>query len=276
MCVSDEIYNLQTFVVINKIMIRKTLVLLFCVVCTTLFAFSQNDDNKPLTVLLTGASFASPNNGWFELGCELINATPVNRAIGGQAIADTANRIIDGSLYSNEELESIDALVIMQVHDRDVFEDSQILDKHEDYETPFDRSNYAAAFDYVIKKYLTDCFNLQFDENSKYYNIKSGKPAVVILCTHWHDSREIYNNSVRKLADKWGFPLVEFDKYIGFSKNTTHPVTGEQVSLLFSNDSQEIDGERYGWHPQSGKDKYIQQRMGALFADTMRRIFPVR
>ena len=28
-------------------------------------------------------------NGWFEIGCELIDATPINRAVGGEAIADT-------------------------------------------------------------------------------------------------------------------------------------------------------------------------------------------
>ena len=70
--------------------------------------------------------------------------------------------------------------------------------------------------------------------------------------------------------------MVEFDKYIGFSKNAVHPVTGEQISLLFADDKQEIGGEAFGWHPENGKDKYIQQRMGAIFADTMRKIFPVK
>ena len=34
------------------------------------------------TFVLTGASFASPSNTWFETGCERIGATPINRAIG--------------------------------------------------------------------------------------------------------------------------------------------------------------------------------------------------
>ena len=29
-----------------------------------------------------------------------------------------------------------------------------------------------------------------------------------------------------------GFPVVEFDRYIGFSKNQKHPVTGKQYSLI--------------------------------------------
>lgn len=237
---------------------------------------AQENNNNQFTFLLTGASFASPNNGWFELGCDLVGATPLNRAIGGEAITDAANRMEKGILYSREELENIDALVIMQVHDRDVFEESQLKNKYTDYQTPFDRSNYAAAFDYVIKRYLTECYNLKFDSTSVYYNTRAGKPAVVVLCTDWHDGRVTYNTSVRRLAEKWGFPVVEFDKQIGFSRNSLHPVTGEQVSRLFTGDKQEISGEIFGWHPESGKDKYIQRRMGAIFADTMRKIFLVK
>lgn len=248
------------------------LITLFLVFAAHLSA--QEKTEAPYTFLLTGASFASPNNGWFEVGCELVGAVPLNRAIGGEAIADAANRMIEGTLYSPEELEHIDALVIMQVHDRDVFDESQLKPKYTDYPTPFDRSNYAAAFDYVIKRYLTDCYKLKFDAKSKYFNTRGGKPAVIVLCTDWHDGRVTYNTSVRKLAEKWGFPVVEFDKNIGFSKNAVHPVTGEQISLLFINDTQEINGQTFGWHPENGKDTYIQQRMGAIFADVMRRIFP--
>jgi hypothetical protein len=237
------------------------------------FSFAQLDKTQEkLTFLLTGASFASPNNGWFELGCDVLGAKPLNRAVGGEAIADAANRMIDGSLYSAEEFEEIDALVIMQVHEKDVFEKSEIKENYKDYKTPFSRENYAAAFDYVIKRYMAECYNLKFDENSKYYNSRHGKPAVIVLCTHWHDARMIYNSSVRQLAQKWGFPVVEFDKFIGFSKNSLHPVTGEQVSRIFAVDTQESDGEIYGWHPENGQDKYIQQRMAAIFADTMRKI----
>lgn len=227
---------------------------------------------KP-TFLLTGASFASPNNGWFELGCEELGATPINRAIGGEAIADAANRMINGTLYSQEELENIDALVIMQVHEKDVFDESELKRDYNDYQTPFNRDNYAAAFDYVIKRYQAECYNLKFNEKSKYYNTRHGKPAVIVLSTHWHDLRIVYNTSVRKLGHKWGFPIVEFDKYIGFSKNALHPVTGEQISRIYAVDTQVSNEEIYGWHPENGKDKYIQQRMAAIFADTMRKIF---
>lgn len=147
----------------------------------------------------------------FELGCESLEVAPINRAIGAESIASTANRMFEGTLYSTEEFENIDALVIMQVHEKDVFDESQLKT---DYKTPF---NYAAAFDFVIKRYLTECYNLKFDEHSKYYNSRGGKPAVIVLCIHWHDARVVYNASISKLADKWGFPVMEFDKYIGFS-----------------------------------------------------------
>lgn len=242
---------------------------LFISVCTA----QLNGSSPKRTILLSGASFASPNNGWFELGCQVLDATPMNRAVGSESIANTANRMNAGTLFTKEEFENIDALLLMQVHEQDVFDESKLKDKYTDYETPINGSNYAVAFDYVIKRYLAECYNLKFDKNSKYFNTREGKPAVIILCTHWHDARVVYNSSVRKLAQKWGFPVVEFDKYIGFSKDSLHPVTGEQVSRLFAGDKQEINGVVYGWHPENGQDKYIQQRMAAIFADTMNKVF---
>lgn len=228
------------------------------------------------SILLTGASFASPQNGWFEIGCRHLNACPINRAVGGESIVNTAHRMIDSTLYSFDEFDKLDALVIMQVHNRDVFDESQLLPDYKEYVTPFDRSNYARVFDYVIKRYISECYELKDNPQSKYYGTKSGKPAVIVLCTDWHDARVTYNTAIRKLAAKWGLPLVEFDRYIGFSKNCPHPVTGQQFSLLYSKDSQTIEGTKYGWHPDRGEDKYIQQRMAAVFTDLMRKVLPTK
>ena len=218
-------------------------------------------ENAKYTILLTGASFASPQNGWFEIGCRQLDARALNRAIGGESIADTANRMAEGTLWNAGELDEMDALVIMQVHNRDVSAMGGLKEKYTDYTTPFDRSNYAAAFDYVIKRYQST---------------KSGKPAVIVLCTDWHDARTTYNAAIRRLAARWGLPLVEFDRNIGFSKDTPNPATGTQQSLLHAQDTQTIEGVAYGWHPQRGQDKYIQQRMTAIFTDTMRRILPAK
>lgn len=229
------------------------------------------------TILLTGASFASPENTWFEMGCKALDAAPINRAIGGEAIANTANRMIDGTLYTKQEFEKIDAFVIMQVHDKDVCDSTQLKENYTDYKTPFDRTNYAGAYDYVIKRYITECYNLKFDSTSVYYKTPFGKPAVIVLCTDWQDARVTFNASIRKLAGKWGFPVVEFDKNIGFSKNSVHPVTKQQTSLLFNvGDTQQVNGVTYGWHPMRGNDSYIQQRLAAIFVDTMKRILPLK
>lgn len=233
-------------------------------------------ENAKYTILLTGASFASPQNGWFEIGCRQLDARALNRAIGGESIADTANRMAEGTLWNAGELDEMDALVIMQVHNRDVSATGGLKEKYTDYTTPFDRSNYAAAFDYVIKRYQSECYALKDDPKSKYYGTKSGKPAVIVLCTDWHDARTTYNAAIRHLAARWGLPLVEFDRNIGFSKDTPNPATGTQQSLLHAQDTQTIEGVAYGWHPQRGQDKYIQQRMAAIFTDTMRRILPAK
>ena len=151
-------------------------------------------ENAKYTILLTGASFASPQNGWFEIGCPQLDARALNRAIAG-------------------ELDEMDALVIMQVHNRDVSATGGLKEKYTDYTTPFDRSNYAAAFDYVIKRYQSECYALKDDPKSKYYGTKSGKPAVIVLCTDWHDARTTYNAAIRSLAARWGLPLVEFERH---------------------------------------------------------------
>lgn len=256
---------------------KKYLLIVCLLLSINLSAQEKISNENDLNILLTGASFATPSNGWFEYGCKLINANPINRAIGGEAIASTGNRLRKGTLYSKEELEDIDAFVIMQVHEQDVYDPAQLKARYTDYETetPFKRVNYAAGYDYVIKRYITECYNLKNDSTSKYFGTESGKPVVIILCTHWHDGRTLYNRTIRKLADKWGFPLIEFDKYMGFSKNQKHPVTDAQISLLYSIDSQKINEELFGWHPLKGQDQYIQQRMGNIFADLVRKILPI-
>ena len=197
-------------------------------------------------------------------GCAAMARTPRELA---------ANKLAEGSLYSREELERIDALVIMHVHDKDVYNEKNLKENYTDYQLPFDYSDYPEAYDYLIKRYLSDCYELRNDTASKYYGTTAGKPAVIILCTHWHDARTTYNASIRKLAEKWGFPLVEFDKYIGFSKRQLHPVTKEQTSLIYATGNPQVqDGIAYGWHPQSGENKYIQRRMAATFYNLMQNI----
>lgn len=257
-------------------MIRKTIsVILLVTVCLNInLSFSQTPQmTNKYTFFLTGASFAVELNGWFEVGCKSLGVNSINKAVGGTTISDMANLMSKNELYTFEELEEMDALIIMHVINQDVYDESRLKENYKEYELPFERKNGAEAFDYVIKRYLTECYNLRFKKNSKYFETELGKPAVIILCSDWHDARKTYNSSIRKLANKWGLPLIEFDKYIGFSKGTNHPVTQEKISTLYSFDRQTIEGVEYGWHPNRGEDNYIQLRMAAIFTDTMRRIF---
>ena len=254
----------------------KKILILFSILLFLACVPEQNMLPLNYNILLTGASFATSINGWFELGCAELNATPINRAEGGESIINAANKMSAGVLYTPYELEKMDAFVIMHVQNYDVADESDLLDNYKDYTIPFNEGNYATAYDYVIKRYLSDCYELRNNPNSKYYRSQTGKPAVIVLCTHWHDARTTFNTSVRILAEKWGFPLVEFDKYIGFSKNTPNPVTKEQYSVMYSIDTQFIDDVEYGWHPLKGKDSYIQQRMSAIFADVIRKILIIQ
>lgn len=248
-------------------------ILLFWMSLTNLHA---QDTVCSYRILLTGASFASNQNGWFELGCRHLNAFPLNRAVGGHSIVNTANRMNEGTLYTFEELEDLDALVIMHVHNRDVFDETALQTDYKAYPTPFTRDNYAISYDYVIKKYISDCYELRHHPKSRYHGTEAGKPAVIVLCTDWHDARRTFNTSVRKLATKWGLPLVEFDKNIGFSEKTVHPVTGAHFSLLYAQDTQTANGDKHGWHPRRGEHEYIQQRMAAVFVESMKKILPLK
>lgn len=240
-------------------------VFLILLLWVSLSAPAQETAPTNKTFLLTGASFATPLNGWFEIGCRSMNITGINRAIGGKAISDTANQMAEGTLYTAHELERIDALVIMHTHNQDVFDETHLKTHYRDYPLPFDRSNYAAAYDYVIKRYISDCYELKDNPSSAYYGTPQGKVPVIILCTHWHNARTTFNASVRKLAAKWGLALVEFDKHIGFNAQTAHPVTGASPSLLYAQDTQTTNGVTYGWHPRRGEQEYIQQKMAAIF-----------
>ena len=87
---------------------KKTFLTVLLFYIFTGIAVAQNlSKTTEYKILLTGASFASPQNGWFEIGCRKLNAEAINRAIGGEAIANTANRMANGTLYSKEELENI-------------------------------------------------------------------------------------------------------------------------------------------------------------------------
>lgn len=226
---------------------------------------AAENDNKPLTMILTGASFAVPENGWFEIACEDMGAKGINKAVSGQAIMNTANDMHNGKFYTFEQLENADVLVIDHVHNQNVANPEWLKDDYNDYTMPI--YNYSIGYDYVIKRYKDDCYKLKDNPESKYYGTENGKPARIVLCTHWHDSRTTFNPAIRKLAEKWDLPLVKFDEQIGFSKDQL--VDGKQPSLLYAQDTETIGGVVYGWHPKRGKGEYIQRKMAQIFVAEM-------
>ena len=247
----------------------KTKVLFFMILLSCTFGFAANRGN----ILLTGASFAVPENGWFEIGCEVLEFTPINRAVSGQAIMQTAQAMKNGALYTTSQLDDIEALVIMHVHNQNVAKEDWLEDDYNDY-TLTDATPYSVAYDYVIRKYKDDCKNLKDVPTSKYYGTADGKPAIIVLGTHWHDSRTTFNPAIRKLAKKWNLPLIEWDANIGFTKDVLDS-DGSQPSLKFAGDTETIDGVKYGWHPLRGKGQYIQKKMAEIYIAKMAEIFDI-
>lgn len=222
-------------------------------------------------VLLTGASFAFPDNEWFRYVCDDLGITGYNKAVSGETMQHTAQKMHDGTLYTQAEFEDFDIFLIFHSHNQTVTDTTNLKENYEDYVFPLtDRS---AQWDYVLKKYAAECYAARLNTNSRWYGTKDGKPYRVVVVTHWHDARTIFNNSIRELQAKWGFTLCELDKRIGFSKNEVHPVTGAQVSILHcdnpSNNTEIIDGVEYGWHPTRNKGAWIQHRMADIIGDTL-------
>lgn len=247
-------------------------------------------ENK--NIILAGASYAYNGNGWFELACEANGWTGLNKAVSGSTIMDTANALYKGTLYTNDELSDSDAFVIMQVHNVVVSDNEGILETPGDYEIAYanglnlEGMSDSQCYDYCIKKYMAERTAID-------------KPTRIVLTTSWHDGRVIYNDSVRELAEKWGFNLVEFDKHIGFSRNQKNPTYKDvdnnilHQSVFYANypsdstapgrytnvshggvirrmDTQVQGGEVMGHHPARGRDKEIQKRMASIFAATIK------
>ncbi|MDR0713551.1 MAG: DUF5040 domain-containing protein, partial [Bacteroidales bacterium] len=181
----------------------KRLILIFLV---AFHAMQTNAEDYDPLFFITGASFAVPENGWFEIVSEAFGAQAINRAVENEAIMQTAVKMYNGTLYSQEELEQIDAFIIMHVHNKNVANTEWIKEDYNEYTLSTLSANYSVAYDYVIKKYKDDCRSLKDNPASAYYGSEDGKPAVIFLCTHWHDSRTTYNPDIRTLAQRWNLP----------------------------------------------------------------------
>lgn len=245
--------------------------ILICILMiSAITKLEATEAKEPIYWMLSGASFAIPENTWFEMGCEAFGVRSINKAVGGEAITHTAINMFYNRFYTLEELDKTSIFVIMHVHNQAVASEATLKSDYTEYTEADLVNNYAAAYDYVIKRYKADCFALKDNTESKYYGSESGKPAIIVLCTHWHDSRTIFNADVRKLASKWNLNLVKFDDNIGFTKDVL--VDGKQPSLQYASDTKTFDGQTYGFHPLRGRNQYIQQKMSQIFIDEMERV----
>ena len=214
-------------------------------------------------IAIIGASFAYSENGWFEIACERLEREPINKAVSGENIIHNALRFRDKTQFTDAEMDSFATFVIMHTHNINAYGE----EGGELSENP----TIAEAYDYVIRTYISLCRELEFNPASVWYGVAGGKPVDIVLCTHWHDAREVFNTSVRLLAERWkGYArLCEFDKNIGFTKDVPDPITGKQRSIDFAHPgngaTEIIDGVEYGWHPKRGRDSEIQQRMADIF-----------
>lgn len=229
-----------------------------------------------------GASLISPENNWFQDGCDSIGATSYNKAISSTFPYVFAEKLWRNTFCTDEEFENIDILVIQFANCKDVYMPEVLKQTIDDYSSDFDyadtknpflKYNHAQNLDYILKFWKQKCYEQKFNRKSKYYNSTEGKPFRIVLVTHWHDARTTYNEAIRKVAEKWNCPVCELDRNIGFTKDIPLE-NGMQVSVLFAHDTEVIDGITYGWHPQRGvSGRYIQSRMASIFAKTIKNHF---
>lgn len=144
---------------------------------------------------------------------------------------------------------------------------------------------YAAGYDYLLKKYALDCYNLRLNPDSKYYGTKSGKPVIIVCTTQWHDGYVRFNEGIKKVAKRHGTIVADIAGNIGFSYRQTDPENPDSIrwgalhcnnaAYGSTNDTETIPihGVMYtgmGWHPTRKWDDYIQMKRAQILADAMR------
>lgn len=259
-------------------------------------------------VMLSGASIASRSNGYFEYAMQSLNLNAINTSVPSSNIFYLCNL-----LYMNS-YDDVDLLIISHIHNFDVY---SLPAKYNSYSCSMYESDtelgeyitttsyrmgtvtatsnltidqiYAIGYDYAIKKWIERCYELRSNAE---YNSVFGKPVQIILSTYWHDARTTFNESIKKLADKWSLPLIDYASAIGFSKDRVHPVTGQQWSVLYADTTgwaptETINGVTYGFHPDRIKAEnitnwdntgtlkleylpYIQKKIASILIDNLK------
>lgn len=152
---------------------------------------------------------------------------------------------------------------------------------------PIIDERYAAGYDYLIKKYRQECYNLKDNPASKWYGSEYGKPCTIIICSHWHDGYVVFNESAKKLSDRTGCVFVNTADYNGWSYKTTNPNDSNSIrwsaqvchnaSYGGSNDlhDEPINGIIYtnmGFHPTRDVNSEFNIRRANIFKDALNKI----
>lgn len=231
------------------------------------------------TLMITGASLAYSGNAWFGKANEKLGTIGINKARSGVGTPkNDAPLIWSGTFMTDAEFEASDVFSFQYASQSNLDSLDGLKPTAQDYVAGFNISNPVEAFasyseaqclDFILKFWQQKCYEQRNNPNSKWYGTAHGKPFRLMFVTHWHDSRTNYNNAIRVVAERWGAGVCEFDKKIGFSKNS--PLAdGTQVSTLYSEDTAEDSGVVYGWHPKRGDaGEYIQNRLASIYAQSI-------
>lgn len=205
-------------------------------------------------IILFGASFAGPNNGWDKILQDMTGIEVINKAVGSTKINSyTVARLLNanqaqphGSLFmvnDRDVFDDIGAVIIMYTHNNDVLLNE---DAYETRTPAWYRSHYEigqqgnavsmqngeeidfpSAWDYVIKQlkewseeHSTVQDTITADGVTAYRNndIVDNQIQILIL-SHWLPSRSIYNESSRKLAKRHGVAYCPLDTELGFNED---------------------------------------------------------
>jgi len=238
-------------------------------------------------ILLTGASFASSNNGWDKILQDITGIEVINKAIEGTHINSyTTARLLNansaqphGSLFMKDGkdiFDDIGAVIIMYTHNYNVLLDEEAYMRRTPswYKENYTNNNgtavnkqsgevidYASAWDYFIKQLKEWNSDIQ-----------------ILICSHWLPSRTTYNESSRMLALRHDVAYCALDKMLGFTADEfVRTITGidgrteptednYNRSVLHSQfvavtalgipigKTERIGGITWGWHPTTVND----------------------
>ena len=79
---------------------KKIFTILFALILCGCSTSESGDSVAADSLCIVGASFAYPENGWFELACEELGRKPINKAVSGSSIKDTAKSMKESMLFT--------------------------------------------------------------------------------------------------------------------------------------------------------------------------------